>query len=141
MNKDDTSTLTQLGSKQTDYPTEPSGETLETFPNPHPDREYQIRLETSEFSSRCPKTDQPDFATIIITYCPKEKCIESKSLKLYLQSYRDTGAFMENLTNQIMLDLTAACKPLWMIVQASFNARGGITTEVEATYNSAEEEK
>jgi len=114
-------------------PTQPSKE-LETFPNPHPVREYTIRIRVPEFTCLCPKTGQPDFATIHIEYVPDLKCIELKSLKLYIWSYRDEGAFHEAVTNRILDDLVAACEPHFMRVTAEFNVRGGIYTTVVAEH-------
>jgi len=107
---------------------------LETFPNPQPDRDYAIESVCPEFTSLCPKTGQPDFATITIRYVPDKLCIELKSLKLYLWSYRNEGAFFEKVTNQILNDLVAACQPRWMEVVGAFNVRGGIATTVTATH-------
>jgi 7-cyano-7-deazaguanine reductase len=109
--------------------TQPSKQ-LETFPNPHPERPYRIRFETSEFTCLCPKTGQPDFATIRIEYVPAATCVELKSLKLYLWSYRNEGAFHEKVTNQILGDLVAAVAPRWIRVEGDFNIRGGIHTVV-----------
>ena len=110
-------------------PSQPSRE-LETFPNPHPQRPYLIRFECPEFTCLCPKTGQPDFATIIIEYTPAATCVELKSLKLYLWSYRNEGAFHEAVTNGILDDLVAATKPRWMRVTGDFLVRGGIHTVV-----------
>jgi 7-cyano-7-deazaguanine reductase len=107
---------------------------LELFDNPRPKREYVITIRCPEFTSLCPKTGQPDFGEIIIEYCPGAKCIELKSLKYYMQSYRNKGIFYESLTNQILDDLTAACRPKWMKVTSKFTPRGGITTDVTAEY-------
>lgn len=114
-------------------PTQPSKE-LETFPNPQPERDYTIRIRVPEFTCLCPKTGQPDFATIHIEYVPDQKCIELKSLKLYIWSYRDEGAFHEAVTNRILDDLVAACQPHFMRVTAEFNVRGGIYTTVVAEH-------
>ena len=113
--------------------TKPSKD-LETFENPNPERDYEIRIEAPEFTCLCPMTGQPDFATIRITYLPAKLCVELKSLKLYLWSYRDEGAFHEAVTNRILDDLVAAVKPRKAVITATFNVRGGITTTVEATY-------
>ncbi len=107
---------------------------LETFPNPNPDRDYSISMECPEFTCLCPKTGQPDFATIRIEYVPDRTCVELKSLKLYLWSYRDEVAFHEAVTNRILDDLVRATRPRRMKVQADFNIRGGIHTVVTATY-------
>ncbi len=103
---------------------------LETFDNPMPERDYTIRIETPEFTCLCPKTGQPDFAEISIEYIADLKCIELKSLKLYMWSYRDEGAFHEAVTNQILDNLVAACQPRFMRITADFNVRGGIYTTV-----------
>lgn len=110
-------------------PTQPSRQ-LETFPNPHPDREYEIDLTCPEFTAVCPITGQPDFATIRITYVPGPRCVELKSLKLYLWSYRNEGHFHEDVTNRILNDLVAALDPIRMTVVGDFNVRGGIKTVV-----------
>jgi 7-cyano-7-deazaguanine reductase len=115
-------------------PSQPS-RALETFENPKPAREYEIRFECPEFTCLCPKTGQPDFATIRIRYAPRSTCVELKSLKLYLWSYRDEGAFHEAVTNQILDDLVGATDPRWMIVEADFLVRGGIHTVVEARHD------
>ncbi|MGZ8520589.1 MAG: preQ(1) synthase [Candidatus Binatia bacterium] len=107
---------------------------LETFVNPRPERDFEINMECPEFTCVCPRTGQPDFATIRITYVPDKICLELKSLKLYLWSYRNQGAFHEAVTNKILDDLVAACKPRQMTVIGDFNVRGGIHTTVTATY-------
>jgi 7-cyano-7-deazaguanine reductase len=109
--------------------TRPS-KTLETFPNPNPDRDYEIRFDCPEFTCLCPMTGQPDFATIEVTYVPDQRCVELKSWKLYLWSYRDDGAFHEAVTNRICDDLVAAIAPRRITVVGRFNIRGGITTTV-----------
>jgi 7-cyano-7-deazaguanine reductase len=109
--------------------TQPS-KTLETFPNPKPGREYVIRFETDEFTCLCPKTGQPDFATIRIEYVPDSLCVELKSLKLYLWSFRNEGGFHEDVTNRILDDLVAAVRPRRLRVEGDFNIRGGIHTTV-----------
>jgi 7-cyano-7-deazaguanine reductase len=103
---------------------------IETFPNPFPGRDYTIEMECPEFTCLCPKTGQPDFATLYISYVPEKLCIELKSLKLYLVSYRNEGGFHENLTNVVLDDLVAACKPRRMQIVGDFNVRGGIHTTV-----------
>jgi len=108
--------------------------TLETFVNPKPDRDYLIRFDCPEFTCLCPKTGQPDFATILIEYVPDRLCVELKSWKVYLWSYRDQGAFHEAVTNQIMDDLVAAIEPRRLKVEGAFKVRGGITTTIVATY-------
>ena len=112
---------------------QPSKE-LESFPNPAPERDFEIRFEAPEFTCLCPKTGQPDFATIRIHYVPDELCVELKSLKLYLWSYRDEGAFHEAVTNRILDDLVACVQPRRMTVIGDFWVRCGITTVVEASY-------
>ena len=112
-------------------PTKPS-KTLETFPNPKPQRPYNIRFECPEFTCLCPRTGQPDFATILIDYTPAQLCIELKSLKLYLWSYRAEGAFHEAVVNQILDDLVAAMQPANITVTGKFWVRGGIHTTVVA---------
>ncbi|MCB9638884.1 MAG: NADPH-dependent 7-cyano-7-deazaguanine reductase QueF [Myxococcales bacterium] len=107
---------------------------LDTFPNPKPERDYEIRFECPEFTCVCPKTGQPDFATISISYVPDQICVELKSLKLYLWSFRDEGAFHEAVTNSILDDLVAATSPRRMTVIGDFYVRGGIKTIVEATH-------
>jgi 7-cyano-7-deazaguanine reductase len=107
---------------------------LETFPNPKMGRSYEIRFECDEFTCLCPRTGQPDFASITITYVPDKLCLELKSLKLYLWSYRDEGAFHEDVVNRIMDDLTGACSPKSMTVVGDFFIRGGIHTVVTAKY-------
>jgi 7-cyano-7-deazaguanine reductase len=105
---------------------------IELFENPNPEREYSITIKAPEFTSVCPRTGQPDFGEILIQYSPDKHCIELKSLKFYLQSYRNKGIFYEALTNNILNDLSGACKPRWMKVTSRFTPRGGITTEVVA---------
>ncbi len=107
---------------------------LETFPNPNQGRDYTIRIRVPEFTCLCPKTGQPDFATVGIEYVPGGRCIELKALKLYMWSYRDEGAFHEAVTNRILEDLVAACAPRFMRVSAEFNVRGGIYTTVVAEH-------
>ncbi len=107
---------------------------LESFVNPRPGRNYEIRFECPEFTCLCPKTGQPDFATIRIRYTPAARCVELKSLKLYLWSYRDKGAFHEAVTNQILDDLVAIVDPLRMTVEGDFFVRGGIGTVVEVQH-------
>ena len=111
-----------------------SSPTLETFPNPRPGREYEIAINCPEFTSVCPKTGLPDFGEIRITYVPAERCIELKSLKLYLIAFRNRGIFYESVTNQILDDLAAACRPRRMTVVGDFSVRGGIKTIVTAAY-------
>src|SRR5919199_5600939 len=114
-------------------PTQPS-RTLETFENQYPGRDYTIDISCPEFTSVCPMTGQPDFAEIRISYVPAARCIELKSLKLYLWSYRNEGIFYEHVTNQILDDIVAACSPVRATVVGNFNVRGGIKTVVTASY-------
>lgn len=114
-------------------PSQPSKE-LECFPNPRPNRDYTIRIEVPEFTCLCPKTGQPDFATLHIEYVPASECIELKALKMYVWSFRDQGAFHEAVTNQILDDLVAICQPNFMRITAEFNVRGGIYTTVVAEH-------
>ena len=114
-------------------PSRPSKE-LETFDNPMPERDYTIRIRIPEFTCLCPKTGQPDFAVINIEYVADKKCIELKSLKLYMWSFRDEGAFHEKVTNDMLSHLVAACHPRFMRITAEFNVRGGIYTTVVAEH-------
>lgn len=127
----DLNDLTILG-----QPAQP-GRTLEIFPNHHPARDYMVTLATNEFTCLCPKTGQPDFAKIIITYIPDKSLVESKSLKLYLASFRNEGAFHEHVTNTILDDLKKAMAPRWCKVTAEFAVRGGISITVNAEYGKA----
>lgn len=117
-------------------PSQPSKD-LETFNNPNPERDYTIRIEVPEFTCLCPKTGQPDFATFVIEYIPEQLCIELKSLKLYMWSFRDEGAFHEAVTNQILSDLVNACQPRYMRLSGEFNVRGGIYTTVVVEHRDA----
>ncbi len=114
-------------------PTQPIKD-LETFPNPSTQRDYQIHMEIPEFTCLCPKTGQPDFATLVLDYIPDKKCIELKSLKLYIWSYRDKGAFHEAVTNQMLDDLVTVLKPRYIRLIARFYVRGGIFTNVTAEH-------
>jgi 7-cyano-7-deazaguanine reductase len=114
-------------------PSNPSRE-LVTFPNPQPKRDYWIRHECPEYTAVCPVTGQPDFGTLIVLYVPDKKCVELKSLKLYLWSFRNEGHYFEQVTNEILDDLVRATKPRSMTVVGRFNVRGGITTQVVAKY-------
>jgi 7-cyano-7-deazaguanine reductase len=107
---------------------------LETFENSDSDRDYTIEIVCPEFTSVCPKTGQPDFGTLKLTYVPDHRCVELKSLKLYLQQYRDVGIFYEHATNRILDDLVAVVQPRWMTLTASFTPRGGISTSVTVEY-------
>ncbi|MCL2021834.1 MAG: preQ(1) synthase [Betaproteobacteria bacterium] len=109
-------------------------DTLETFPNPKPERDFHIHMQIPEFTCLCPKTGQPDFATLILDYIPDRLCVELKSLKLYIWSYRNQGAFHEAVTNRILDDLVSALSPRFMRLTAKFYVRGGIFTNVEAEY-------
>ena len=111
---------------------------LETFPNPRPERDYEIHIDCPEFTSVCPKTGLPDFGAIRITYTPDTKCVELKSLKYYLLEFRNKGIFYEAATNQILDDLVGLLAPRRMTVVGDFSARGGITTKVIATYPNAQ---
>ena len=114
--------------------TTPTSKALESFPNPRPGRVYEIRFDCPEFTCLCPKTGQPDFATIRIRYSPDQRCVELKSLKLYLWSFRDEGHFHEAVTNRILDDLVALLAPLAMTVEGDFLVRGGIHTVVEVEH-------
>jgi 7-cyano-7-deazaguanine reductase len=109
---------------------------LETFENQHPDRDYVIEIVCPEFTSLCPKTGQPDFGMLTITYTPNSRCVELKSLKIYLQSFRNQGIFYENVTNRIFDDLTALVQPRFLKVVAAFTPRGGISTTVTVAQQS-----
>jgi 7-cyano-7-deazaguanine reductase len=111
-----------------------SGPTLETFPNPSPQRDYEIAIRCPEFTSVCPKTGLPDFGEIRITYVPDERCLELKALKYYMIDFRNRGIFYEAVTNQILDDLVGACGPRRMTVVGEFSVRGGISTTVTASY-------
>ncbi|OPY11688.1 MAG: NADPH-dependent 7-cyano-7-deazaguanine reductase [Syntrophus sp. PtaB.Bin001] len=125
---EDLNKLTILGRKS-----EPSKK-LETFPNRHPERDYTVTLVTNEFTCVCPMTGQPDFADLKIHYIPDKLILESKSLKLYLWSYRNEGIFHEHVTNVILEDLVSALSPRWCKVTADFSVRGGISISVDAEY-------
>jgi 7-cyano-7-deazaguanine reductase len=114
---------------------------LEAFANQFPQREYTIEIVCPEFTSVCPKTGQPDFGTLTFTYVPGAKCIELKSLKLYLQQFRNEGIFYEHATNRILDDLVAVVEPRWMQLVASFTPRGGITTTVTAEFTAEMEDQ
>jgi 7-cyano-7-deazaguanine reductase len=124
--------LTLLGAGATEYPTHPDRARLETFPNPHPGRHYTVTFDCPEFTSVCPLTKQPDFAHIVITYHPGERCLESKSLKLYLGAFRNTGMFHEGIVNRIAADIEKALWPDALRVEGKMNARGGISINVMA---------
>ncbi|PIQ95531.1 MAG: NADPH-dependent 7-cyano-7-deazaguanine reductase QueF [Nitrospinae bacterium CG11_big_fil_rev_8_21_14_0_20_56_8] len=114
---------------------------LETFVNPYPERDYEIEMECPEFTCLCPRTGQPDFALLTLHYVPDRLCIELKSLKLYLWSFRNEGAFHERVINQILDDLVAACRPRQMTLEGDFNVRGGIHTRVTAEYTAPRKAK
>jgi 7-cyano-7-deazaguanine reductase len=121
---------------------EPSGmpdsrSLLEVFDNQYPQRDYKIEIVAPEFTSVCPKTGQPDYGTITIIYTPDKKCVELKSLKMYLQSYRNAGIFYENVTNAMMDDFTAVLQPRWMKIEAAFTPRGGISSKIIVQHASA----
>jgi len=115
----------------------PSSKLLETFPNPSPETDYTIRMSIPEFSCLCPKTGQPDFALLELEYVPDSACVELKSLKLYIWSFRDRGAFHEAVTNEILRELVAATGPRFMRLTAKFNVRGGIYTTITAEHRAA----
>ena len=112
----------------------PSAEQLDTFPNPKPGRDYSIEIVCPEFTSVCPLTGQPDFGTITFTYTPGAVCVELKSIKLYLQRYRNEGIYYEQVTNRLLDDFVAAAKPVRLKVVTAWTPRGGITTNVTCTY-------
>ena len=124
-----------LGSGKTEYHYTVNPDCLETFSNAYPDREYKITFTTQELTSLCPITGQPDFYRITITYIPDRHCLESKSLKLYLFSFRQSGMFAETLANRVLDDLVEACKPRWMAVESVMNPRGGIGLTVRVEYS------
>ena len=129
--------LTLLGRPVSHYPSAPSAKTIETFPNEYANRSYLIKLECPDFTSLCPVTGQPDFAKITIEYVPAARCIETKSLKFYLASYRNTRSFNEEIVNRILDDVVAACSPHEALVYGEFASRGGIKLSVEASYPDA----
>ncbi|OGT90742.1 MAG: NADPH-dependent 7-cyano-7-deazaguanine reductase QueF [Gammaproteobacteria bacterium RIFOXYA12_FULL_61_12] len=117
-------------------PSQPSKD-LETFDNPQPERDYSIRIRLPEFTCLCPKTGQPDFAELLLEYVPDQKCVELKALKLYIWSFRDEGAFHEDVTNRILSDLVQATEPRFMRLSAEFNVRGGVYTTVVVEHRMA----
>ncbi len=127
--------LSILKQGKTIYPDTPDDAVLEIFNNPSSSNNYYVEFETDEFTSLCPITKQPDFANIIISYAPNKKCIESKSLKLYLYSFRNYSGFAEKIINRILDDIVDACKPLEAEITGYFSPRGGITIKVEAKFN------
>jgi 7-cyano-7-deazaguanine reductase len=130
MMKSKTDGLTLLKKGEMNYPQSPDASILETFENANPQRNYRIEFETDEFTSLCPITGQPDFARITIEYVPDQLCVESKSLKLFLFSFRNEGSFYEDVTNRIYTDLFELLKPRRLVVTGSFTARGGIRSGV-----------
>ncbi len=128
------SKLTILGGKNKGFPASPARAVIETFPNRYPGKDYWVLFDCPEFSSLCPKTGQPDFGTLKIRYMPGAGCIETKSLKLYLYSFRNVGMFNEEAVNRILEDLVKACKPKKMEIEAVFNPRGGISITVEVKH-------
>lgn len=125
--------LTQLGNQPTAQPTK----ILEVFPNPNPERDYHIKIDSPEFTCLCPKTGQPDFAEIKLDYIPDACCVELKSLKLYYWSFRDEGHFHEKVTNMIASDLVDVMHPRYLKVTAIFNVRGGVYTTIEVEHRQA----
>lgn len=136
--KDDVSQLKKLGGENKARYDNPAIDILETFPNVYPDSDYTVTFTCPEFTSLCPKTGQPDHAKISIKYAPLKSCIETKSLKFYLQAYRNHKSFMETNTNKIMNDLVYICSPLWLLVEAEFTPRGGIQSTIMAFYSEKE---
>lgn len=132
--KEELQGVSLLGNQHTKYPTDYAPEVLETFVNKHPDNDYVVTFNCPEFTSLCPKTHQPDFAKIIINYIPREKMVESKSLKLYLFSFRNHGDFHEDCVNMIMKDLVKLMEPKYLEVIGIFNPRGGISIYPFANY-------
>jgi 7-cyano-7-deazaguanine reductase len=122
-------------------PAQPSRDQLETFPNPRPGRDYVIEIVCPEFTSLCPKTGHPDFGTITFSYVPADVCVELKSLKLYLQRFRDVGSFYEAVVNRLLDDFVAVCAPRRCRVVGAFTPRGGITTSVTCEYEAARDGK
>ena len=129
-----TERITLLGAGRVPIPASPDDARLETFDNLYPRRDYVIEFDCPEFTCLCPMTGQPDFATITIEYVPADLCVELKSLKLYLWSYRNEGAFHEAVTNRILDDLVGLLQPRRLLVQGDFNIRGGIHTRVSCEY-------
>ncbi len=127
--------LTLLGRKITGFPSSPQEAKLEIFENRYPGRDYWVTFHCPEFTSLCPRTGQPDFGTIKIRYIPDKKCLEAKSLKLYLFSYRDTGIFNEDAVNKILDDIVKACRPRKTEVTGEFHPRGGMSITVEVSYS------
>jgi 7-cyano-7-deazaguanine reductase len=130
--KSDTSALTMLGHSESRLPTTPDQATLETFENRHPQRDYWINLDTQEFSSLCPVTGQPDMARIQVRYVPDQRCVETKSYKFYLASFRNQPAFNEDIVNRILTDLVAVLGPRRIAVRGTFSPRGGVQLSCQA---------
>ena len=126
--------LTLLGHSEKSFPSSPDRARLETFPNPHPQRDYWIRLDCPDFTSLCPVTGQPDFAHIIIDYVPGKTCLETKALKFYLNSFRNEPAFNEQVVNRIHDDLVRACRPRILKITGKFAPRGGLGLSVVVEY-------
>jgi len=126
--------LTLLGKSRTAIPDSPDKARLEAFDNQHPDRDYWVTFDCPEFTSLCPITGQPDFGHMVIRYIPNRLCLESKSLKLYLFSYRNHGTFHEVAVNRVLDDIVRAIRPRRAVVQGTFRPRGGIAITVEASY-------
>jgi 7-cyano-7-deazaguanine reductase len=114
---------------------------LEVFANPHPGRSYEIEIQAPEFTSVCPVTGQPDFGTMLIRYIPGKTCLELKSLKLYLQQYRNRGIYYEDITNKILDDLVMACAPRWMLLTSTWTPRGGISSKITVEYSGGKKRK
>jgi len=134
MRQDDFKDLTLLRRGESRYSDRPEKAPLESFTNKYPSRDYVIEFDCPEFTSLCPVTGQPDFAKIKITYVPDRKCLESKSLKMYLFSFRNVGMFHEEIVNRVLDDLVKACEPRWARVRGVMNPRGGISIDVIAEY-------
>ncbi len=126
--------LTLLGNSEAAFPKSPQSATIETFPNPKPNRDYSIRLDCPDFTSLCPVTGQPDFAEILVDYIPDKLCIETKSLKLYLSSYRNVHSFNEQVINSVLDDLVKACRPRRIKIEGKFVPRGGLSLTVTAEH-------
>lgn len=124
--------ITILSRGETKYPQSPEEASLESFENSHPDRDYWVELDCPEFTSICPITGQPDFGHITVRYVPDKLCVESKSLKLYLFSFRNHGAFHEEVVNRILDDIVASISPRRIVVEGDFNPRGGISIHIHA---------
>ncbi len=135
--KEEMGPITHLGSAKTNYPTDYAPELLEAFPNKHPENDYFVKFNCPEFTSLCPMTGQPDFATIYISYVPDQKLVESKSLKLYLFSFRNHGDFHEDCVNIIMNDLIRKLDPKYIEVWGKFTPRGGISIDPYCNYGKA----